>query len=441
MKYGFNAGLKFPAKWTDGELINPVSGVLNGVWEQPRLAGYADLFQYAAMACDTAAFGGPDNFRHVGGASLDRDGAWIKAVGEGIERYCAAIYEPHESPVSTQKDAQFPTVDLSLLSLYPDDVTASHHFPFEKIDEASLIRWCPAHSLSGEVVHVPSAGVYVPWYFDLASGETPLFQPISTGLACHSSEAAVRLGGLMEVVERDAFTILWQTRSALTEIDTDALPPDSMEILRRINATGAKVRIGFVPTDHGIPVCIAAQSIDRGRMPAFSLAASAGADPADAVRKALEELVHTFRWMARLNFNTSDFVPDDDFDNVVDQETHLLLWCDVRRRHETDFLWSGDRKTFADIEGISGTTPEDQLQDAVARVEGTGYTPLFVDLTTPDVAEFGFHVCRALIPGYNPLFMGHNLRSRTNPRLLKKLAEIRTTRPDAMLNDYPHPFP
>lgn len=436
-----NPGLKFPAKWTNGELINPISGILNGVWEQPRLAGYADLFQYAAMACDTSAFGGPDNFRHVGGASLDRDGAWIKAVGEGIERYCAAIYEPTDYLMCTRADASFDIVDLSLLSLYPREITDTDDFPFDAVDDTALIRWCPAQTLDGVETHVPCAGVFVPWYYELATGETPLFQPISTGLACHSSEAAARLGGLMEVVERDAFTTLWQTCTPLTEIATDALPADSSEILRRITATGASVRIGFVPTDHGIPVCIAAQSIDSGRMPAFSLAASAGAAPADAVRKALEELVHTFRWMARLNFSRRDFTPDAEFSNVVDQETHLLLWCDIANRHRTEFLWSGEKVAYETITGIDGDTPEAQLQDANARVKATGYTPLFVKLTTQDVADFGFHVTRALVPGYNPLFMGHNLRSRTNPRLLKRLAKMQETKPDAALNDYPHPFP
>lgn len=443
MNYGFNAGLKFPPEWTDGSLINPVSGILNGVWEQPRLGGYADMFQYAALACNTAAFGGPDNFRHVGGASLDRNTAWIKAVGEGVERYCAAIYDPLDYPMCAQRDAAFATVDLSLLSLYPDTLTSSDNFPFGAITNEALIRWCSATSLAGDTVHVPCSGVFVPWYYQLALKEEPLFQPISTGLACHSTQEAARLGGVMEVVERDAFTIMWQTKTPLNEVSLDDLPDDSAEIVRRIHATGAKVRIGFIPTDNGIPVCIASQTIDDANMPAFSLAASAEPKPADAVRKALEELVHTFRWMARLMVSKTDFVPDGNFDNVVDQETHLILWCDANRRSNADFLWSGDKVCLTDVPVMNGDTPTEQLKFVCDRIEATGYTPLFVDLTTPDVAEFGFHVTRAMIPGYNPLFMGHNLRSRTNPRLVQRIAEIEAsgTRTEAPINTHPHPFP
>ncbi len=442
MSVAFDTALKFPAKWLTGGLIDPVTGIISGVWEQPRHAGYADLFQYAAMSCDTGAFGGPDNFRHVGGASLDRRSAWVKAVGEGVERYCSAIYDPNAFPLVARKAASFDTVDPALFALYPDDLTAQHDFPFGRFDAATPVRWAAAETLAGRALHVPAAAVYVPWYYDMNAGESPIFQPISTGLSCHVSEDRARLGGLMEVVERDAFTLLWQTRGALVEIAQTGLPTDSAEILRRIHATGARVRIGLVPTDHGIPVCVATQSIDSGDMPAFSLAASASPDPAEAVRKALEELVHTFRWMARLQASSSGFEPGDGFINVSDQETHLLFWCDPRRRAMADFLWrTGEAVEFAAIPGFARNAPRRTLEEAVSRVEATGHTPYFVDLTTPDAAHFGFHVTRAIVPGFNPLFMGHAIRSRTNPRLRDRLMTLHSDAARAATNDLPHPFP
>ena len=439
MSVAFDSSLKLPEKWLKGGLIDPVTGIISGVWEQPRFAGYADLFQYAAMSCDTGAFGGPDNFRHVGGASLDRGSAWIKAVGEGVERYCSAIYDPSEYVLTSSNTAPFETVDPALFAMYAPEAFEKPDFPFDAFDENSMVRWCAAQTLDGNTKHVPAAAVFVPWYYNMAEGEAPIFQPISTGLACHISQARSRLGGLMEVVERDAFTILWQTQSALREISLDGLPEDSTEIIRRIQATGARVRLGLIQTDHGIPVCIATQRIESGDMPAFSLAASASLDPADAVRKALEELVHTFRWMARLMMANPEFDPGRDNENVIDQESHLLYWCNKDRRHRADFLWQGDQITFDEIPKPVAATFEDMLANAVARVQETGYQPLFVDLTTPDVSEFGFHVSRTLVPGYNPLFMGHDLRTRTNPRLLARQHLLGQT--DGASNMLPHPFP
>jgi ribosomal protein S12 methylthiotransferase accessory factor len=439
MNVAFDSNLKCPEKWLKGGLIDPMTGIISGVWEQPRFAGYADLFQFAAMTCDTGAFGGPDNFRHVGGASLDRRSAWIKAVGEGVERYCSAIYDPKDFVLASSNSVPFETVDPALFAMYPTQAFEDSHFPFDAFDENSLVRWCEAQTFEGKRLHVPAAAVFVPWYYDMACGEAPIFQPISTGLACHSSQARSWLGGLMEVVERDAFTILWQTQSALQEINLVGLPEDSTEIIRRIEATGARVRLGMVQTDHGIPVCIATQQIESGDMPALSLAASASPDPAEAVRKALEELVHTFRWMARLMQANPEFDPGDDNKNVIDQESHLLYWCGKDRRHQADFLWQGHQITFDDIPKPEPATSEETLANAVKRVEETGYQPLFVDLTTPDVAEFGFHVSRTLVPGYNPLFMGHDFRTRTNPRLLERQHFLGQT--DGASNMLPHPFP
>jgi len=440
----FGAGTVLPEAWFTGGLIDPVAGIIAGVWEEPREAGHADLFQCAATAADTAAFGGPDNFRFTGGASLDRAQAYAKAVGEGVERYCAAIYDPTEMPLVDAASAPFATIDADLLELYPPELARDPDFLFVPFDARTPARWVEARRLGGGAVHVPAALVHVPWYYDVEAGEPAFCQPISTGLACHQTLEQSILGGLMEVVERDAFTLTWQSRSPLLAIERRGLPAESAEIIRRIEATGARVRLGFAPMDHGIPTCVVVQEIDSGRMPALSLAAASALDPAVALRKALEELVHTFRWMVRLMRAHPPLDPGEGYAGVVDQESHLRFWCPIEQRPEAAFLWDGPYGAeLAEIPKLATGEAGRDLAVLAERLAAVGAEPLHVELTTEDVAAFGLRVVRALIPGFNPLFMGHALRSRENPRLRARLGRRaeETGWPAERLNDLPHPFP
>ena len=70
------------------------------------------------------------------------------------------------------------------------------------------VRWTEAlDPLSGERIHVPASMVYMPYYFHLASGDTPIVQPISTGMACHCTPAEAAITGICEVIERDALML------------------------------------------------------------------------------------------------------------------------------------------------------------------------------------------------------------------------------------------
>lgn len=426
-----------------GGLVDPVTGIINGIRERPRQGEYADLFNFGALTCDTGQLGGPDNFRGSGGSSLNRASAWLKAMGEGVERYCSAIYDPLDYPLMMAKKAPFQVVDPNLYALYDDALSLDPNFPFESMTVESQLRWCEVTAFDGKTVHIPAASVYLPWYYEINNGETPLFQPISTGLACHSTLDNALLGGLMEVVERDAFTILWQSRSSLLEIDLSGLNAYASEIIRRIYATGATLRVGFIETDHGIPVCVAIQYFDDPALPAMAVAASAAPNPMEAVTKALEEVVHTFRWVSTLKRITEIFEPGENFEGIETQNDHLLYWSDQENIHQSEFLWQGRVTTLDAIPRLVGSSSKASLDEAVARIEGVGYTPLFKELTTSDIAEFNLHVARVIIPGFNPLFMGHSYRSRINPRLLARLKAMEAADPDGFqgANVLPHPFP
>ena len=65
------------------------------------------------------------------------------------------------------------------------------------------------------------------------------------------------------------------------------------------------------------------------------------------------------------------------------------------------------------------------------------------DLTTPDVEELGLKVLRCVIPGFHPLFMGHNLRALGGSRLWEVPQKLgyRGINREFRDNPAPHPYP
>jgi ribosomal protein S12 methylthiotransferase accessory factor len=138
-----------------------------------------------------------------------------------------------------------------------------------------------------------------------------------------------------------------------------------------------------------------------------------------------------------------DFVPGHR--NVVDQVSHLRFWSDRARSRHADFIFASPvEHSFADVRGLATGDPTVDLATLVDRIVGTGHRVLVADVTSADVAQLGFHVVRAIVPGYHRLCMGHVLRSLGGRRLWEipqRLGYEGISRAAGGDNPLPHPFP
>ena len=90
------------------DLVDERVGIVRFLREAPREAGAPVFFHFHAKACDTSAFSRHANFSNSAGASVSRESAMAKAVGEAIERYCAALFTIDELPLTSRDRARFP---------------------------------------------------------------------------------------------------------------------------------------------------------------------------------------------------------------------------------------------------------------------------------------------------------------------------------------------
>jgi ribosomal protein S12 methylthiotransferase accessory factor len=411
--------------------------------EAPREPGAPQFFHYYAEACNAAALGGEQSFRQGGGASSDRDRAMAKAVGEAIERYCAAFYSKESLPLVSADAAAFPCVEPSDFALYREDQYVAARMEFVPFTKDVPVRWTKAHDVeTSRIVYVPAASVFVPYMYKV-SEEPPIIQPISTGLACNEGHESALVSAACEAIERDAFTIFWQARLAPPRVRLASLDPTNLDLLQRFARARYDVTLFDITTDIEVPCFMSVARHDDSSQPALCIASAAHPVASTAVRKCLEELEHTRTWCRKLKATTPALDPQKT-EMILTQKHHLRFWCEQVNRPLADWLFASSRET--DLPTVSEDVQSDparQLSQVREALKNVGLRMLFADLTTPEIRELGLNVVRAVVPGLHPLYIGHVKRALGGRRLYEVPERLGYGTPQLELDDptNPHPFP
>ena len=426
-------------------LIDDRVGIIKRVWEVPKDPGAPDFFHFYAQACDTTAFTKQKNFASSGGASADRRLAMAKAVGEGVERYCSAIYDMEDFPLTSFTSAPFPCIAPPKFALYSPAQYAHPGFPYQPFTKTTPVRWIKMiDPLNDHEWFVPASMVLMPYSYDTAHGEVPIAQPITTGLACHESWEKAAISAIGEVIERDAFTITWQAHLSMPKIRLKSLSARNWDLVNRFRRTGHIVTILNMTMDHSIPTILSVLQHPSPEAPALVVAASSDLDPEEAVRKSLEELAHTRRLALQLKATLPVPSAVVDHDTVVNQDSHVHIYCYHNNARLADFLLSSDRIIdFQDMPNVATDDPQQNLNIHLEKILSIHHRVLLADLTTPDVKDLGLWVVRAVIPGFHPLCMGHPFRALGGHRLWsipQKLGYPGIT-PETGDNPIAHPYP
>jgi ribosomal protein S12 methylthiotransferase accessory factor len=427
-------------------LVDPAVGIINVLEEVRKQAGAPNFFHYKARSCDTSAFIRERNFRECGGASAQRDVAMAKAIGEAVERYCSAIFEVEELPLADYETAPFVCVPPEQFASHLPDQYRQPGFPWVPFNRETAVRWAPCREIAtGQTVHVPACRIYMPYTYYLGTGDTPIGQPISTGLACHENFARATINAICEVVERDAVMIAWQSMMAPPQIRIETLSEANYDLVQRFECTKASITVFDLTLDHGIPTILSVMRGTTSDAPALVVAGAASLDPEEAVRKSLEELAHTRRYSQYIKGRAPRIIPDPpDYDTVIDQISHLNFYVDHLHLHHAEFLFgSRKRVEFDAIAKLSSGDPTRDVEILTERVGVVGERVLVADLTTSDIDAVGLKVVRAIVPGFQPLQMGYRLRSLGGRRLYEVPRRLgyRGISEGQSDNPAPHPYP
>lgn len=416
-------------------LISEETGIIRLVHEPPIAPDGARIFGFGAVCNDHGPSGPPAGNSISGSTALDRDQAIVGAVGEAVERYSAA-YVPYEA-VTLASTAALGTDGIApaSLTLYDDDQLSRPRFGYFDVASNDVIGWVEGYSLTRDrPVMVPAFAIYQPYIS--RSGEAPVIQQNTTGLACGNTPEEAILGAICEVVERDAAMLMWlqRRRPPIVALDGD-MPSEVRRALRRFGMTARHVTLLDITTDIAIPAYVAVWEgpIDAAYGAIFTSCAKL--DPSRAAVGALTELAQCLMWAASL-VDAGTPLPDPAAAPLTHIEEHVMWPMHPAAHSAYAFALSSPRRVgFGAAPGTMDALSA--VRACTDRIAAAGLETIVVDVTSPDIREVGLHVFRAIVPGAQPLFFGTG-RHRISARARNGSYPDRAGRD---LNLHPHPFP
>ena len=426
------------------ELVSPRVGIIRSLTRlepDPKEPSPTVVYQATLSHFDFRA-GGADE-RSVAGRGLTDGEAALGAIAEAVERYCAAHVDPRTLRRATWAEIQDGAIAPTDCVLYSARQYADGSAPAAAWVPDEPITWMTVRELpSGREILVPAGLVYM----TQVSGDPRdvLCQVTSNGLAAGDSDAMAALHALYELVERDGFLITWMQRLPAPEIDVPALGGIVETIRRRYARDGVTVRAFDISTDIPIPVVMAIALDDSGDAPATQVALGCHLDPGVAVRKAVTELCQLRRGALARYRAGPVFAPPASYQHVRTLHDHSAFLAPVERREEWAFLLnSGRTRRIDEMANHSTGSVAGDLSACVGMLTAAGCRIAVADLTTADIASYGFRVVRAIATGLQPIHFGSGFERLGGRRLFdvpRAMGHARSARTEAELNPCPHPL-
>ena len=406
------AGSALDRSHVDRDVDGALARAERGVDERVGLVrdvGEAESFPvpyYLAQTCDTSGFSDASAQQQAAGVDAGWDGAFMKALGEGMERYCAGVYRRSDLPRGLPGDVESPVRPSAFVCREEPEVTA----PLYWVAGEHLVA---GDSLeASEAVHLPAAFVVHP-------PPTERFRPpLTTGLGLGNGGVGALLAGLYEVIERDATMLSWYSTADPLEL---AVEDEVVGTLTdRARSEGLEVTLLLSTQDVDIPVVAAA--VHREEWPRFALGSGANLDAAAAARSALAEALQNWTELRSMG-------PED----AREESGAIARYADLPPS-AAEFI-DADATVPAESVSTPELSGEAELGAVLDRLEVAGLDAYAARLTTRDVAALGFEAVRVLLPAAQPLFLGDAYfgeRARAVPERLGF---------EARLDREHHPFP
>lgn len=431
-------------KYLIHQLVDPSCGIISQLRTVIPLDDRPGLYFWEAQLANLAAIGNEAIRPITGGADMQNEMAMLKAIAEAVERYAAACIPNSELVDGSWHSLGAEGPSPGDYALYSAQQFEQTDFPFVPFTENTPLRWTQVEDAFDQTKHlVPAGMIYLPYQTSTAIGEAWITQPISTGLAAHIDIESASLNALMEVVERDAISLIWQARMKMPLVVQEELPGHLKEMIVQYEQIGYRVTLLDGTLDASIPTMVAVlEGNGQGTFPIL-LGAGTHLDPLVAVRKCLQEptiMEGSMRSFSRKRQSQQSIMRVDEVLSFAD---HLAWWSDPRNVKHAGFLTEGKQRSLPSqwSEEWGERSSKALLSEAVLRLNQTGFQTLIKDITPPDIRSAGMVVVRALVPGYHNIASGHHLRRLGGDRLWQLPAQFGQVAIHRQAGDNPYPCP
>jgi ribosomal protein S12 methylthiotransferase accessory factor len=376
------------AAWA--HLIDPLTGVVNELLplcSSGAVHVYSAGLNLARPASDLTGL--RQTLRRAsGGKGLTATEAQASALGEAIERHCAA-YQGDEPRLRVSLE------ELGSQAVHPNEymlfsqaqlagMGGGARHPVLQVNSAETLDWTPLWSLSRSGwKYLPTACLYLG--YEAATGQ-PGAPADSNGNAAGNTLEEAILQGLLELVERDATAVWWYNRVRRPALDLEGCGIEACKAIQdHYHDRGREIWALDIQTDLGIPVVVACSSQGRGPGEALLMGLGAHLDPGIALVRALCEMNQMLTALDLLQEGGT-------------ADPALADWLERATLQENQHLQPlpGERRQLGAVQRFCSGSLEGDIQQCVAALEARGLEVLVLDMSRPDI---GVPVVRVAVPG------------------------------------------
>lgn len=364
-------------------------------------------YQYTVATPDLGSSTSPERGAGGFGASFSAPIALMKAAGEAAERHSVSCSDPNTFSRGTFSQAA--------PELNPD------HFRFFsteqlRLDTFSRFEWTPDdcfHWVEGEnclnkrPVKLPAQLVYLNYKWE--PWERQLVIPTSTGSASGHTIEDSMLGGILELMERDAFMIHYLQKIASVRIDLSSNSLFS-EIEGYLARFDLELRTFVLETDLPV-VTVMAVLLERSNSDVVSPKMSVGLKCSLSLERsmigAIEESIQTRPWIRGL-LQDAQLGNQDSIEQAInDCIIHRAMQWEEPELLKTASFFTDSQKSvsYSALDERVATRCASSLDELLQYCARADHPVYRVDVTIPAVREHGLVVSRILMPTLQQFYL------------------------------------
>jgi ribosomal protein S12 methylthiotransferase accessory factor len=314
------------------------------------------------------------------GKGAKKEQAKASAMMEGFERYSA------EKQSNDCENSIIATFNNLKNSINPKDLilpNETKNLDFDAVE----VEWALTTDIATEKeYYVPSNAIFHPY---IPKDSTPLFKGNTNGLASGNVLEEAVLHGILEVIERDAWSIFELTKKNKKQIDIKTIEnPLINELLNKFKKEAIDIKLMDLTADVNIPTIAATADDTLLKDPALlTLGVGTHLNPEVAVIRALTEVAQSRATQihgAREDTVRADFMRKAGYQRMKRINSHY-------------FNEEKEQIKIDDIENKATDSLKKDIEIAISELKNFSLGKiLFANLTRK---ELGINVVRVIIPG------------------------------------------
>lgn len=350
---------------------------------------------------------GTERNLQTGGASLEsEENALMAALAESLERQIWRqddyfIKPLFMSTTDMQKRRIQHTTLESFASYSVEQRQAQKKWQF---DETTKFLWVKGVSLiSQKSVYVPAQMASGSYSFRKSSVPEPIIRVRTTnGLATWPTQTGARLAGMLELVERDAYLIMWFNQITLPRIDITSILPSHPSLKRLAqDLERYRFRMHCIPMLTDAPahaICTVIEDVS-GKGPRFTVGLKAHRSLAVAIEKSATEALRA-RYAVRLSkaeTEIKDITSVGHYDRVP-------YWAQEGNAKKLEFLIAGEMKAI-EAKPWDTDSEESHYKRVVSWLKESSMEVVSVPLTYSKKNVSDLHIEMVVIPTLHALHL------------------------------------